>query len=325
MGRSAHSAGPGLTPRRSDTRLAPLASRRRSWRVIDKAHPRPIENGPARPLVDDSGGAQSLVPGRVSASRREGVPGLPRSLAPGPSPGTQPRPRNPAPRRAHHGPPQNRPPVTRRTGTTHPPSRSTRTARALADARPQLPRPPLLPLPRPLRPQLPSRRLDGSTRPAPRPATHRTAWPVSSRLDPVPPPRPQPRQHPTALARPAFSWRVEEGSPRQKQRTPFLESPGGKRKNRPGAGRRPVGLLGPTSRDQQPGTNSQKPTTSQQGPGCAQATSRSTSSAITARVKASPTPSCGSSPPTWTQRIMVRMSACPSRRCARQDRRSGQI
>jgi hypothetical protein len=149
MGRSAHSAGPGLTPRRSDTRLAPLASRRRSWRVIDMAQPRPIEDRPARPLVDDSGGAQSLVPGRVSASRLERVQGLPRSLGSGPSPGSQPRPRSPAPRwggitdprRTDHQSHAAPAPPTRRAehqNRSSPP-----------DARPHLPRPPLLPLPPP--------------------------------------------------------------------------------------------------------------------------------------------------------------------------------
>jgi hypothetical protein len=174
---------------------------------------------------------KSLAPGRVSASRREGVRGLPRSLAPGPSPGTQPRPRNPAPRCGGITDPRRTDHQSyARTGTTHPPSRSTRTARALADARPRLPRPPLLPLPRPLRPQLPpvasTVHPPGSTPPPPI-ATHGLRPPAWIRL---PPPRPRPHQHPPGLARPGFTWRVEEGSPRRKQRTPFLESPGGKRK-----------------------------------------------------------------------------------------------
>jgi hypothetical protein len=176
--------------------------------------------------------------------------------------------------------------------------------------------PPLAtPTPLPLRPPAASATTRRFTRPAPIPTDQRAACPPVALIR-LPPPRPRPIHRPAWAAPPRFTWRVEEGSPRRKQRTPLLESPGGKRKTGRGAGRRPVGFLGPTSRDQQPGTNTKKPTTrGQQGPGGAQTTSRSTWNAITARVKAYPTPSCGSSPATWRQPISVRMSACPSRRC----------
>jgi hypothetical protein len=201
------------------------------------AQPRPIEDRPARPLVDDSGGAQSLVPGRVSASRLERVQGLPRSLGSGPSPGSQPRPRSPAPRwggitdprRTDHQSHAAPAPPTRRAehqNRSSPP-----------DARPHLPRPPLLPLPPPPPSAAAStspRRFSppGSTLPPPI-ATHGLCPPAGIRL---PPPRPRPHQHPPTLARPAFTWRVEEGGPARQRGTPFLENPGGKRKRGRGRG-----------------------------------------------------------------------------------------
>jgi hypothetical protein len=172
-------------------------------------------NGLVRLFADDAGGAQVSRPGARERVPPRGGRGLPRSLASGPSPGTQPRPRNPPPRCGGITDPRRTDHQSRtHTATTPAQSRSSRTARALADARPHPSRPPLLPLPRPLRPQLPRRRLDGSPTRLQAPATHRNAWPVPSRPDPVaaaPPPAPP---APAWAGPPGFTWRVEEGSVR---------------------------------------------------------------------------------------------------------------
>jgi hypothetical protein len=79
------------------------------------------ENGPCGRLSTTPAELKSLAPGRVSASRREGVRGFPRSLTPGPSPGTQPRPRNTAPRCGDITDPAE--PTTSHTPTAAPPTR----------------------------------------------------------------------------------------------------------------------------------------------------------------------------------------------------------
>ena len=61
-------------------------------------------------------------------------------------------------------------------------------------------------------------------------------------ITPLPPPRPKPPRHAWAHTSTYLSMYVEEGGPSATRRTPFLESPGGERKQQPGAGRRPVAL-----------------------------------------------------------------------------------
>ena len=88
------------------------------------------------------------------------------------------------------------------------------------------------------------------------PAPSLTAIPISYSLlilipDPscLPPPRLRPSTFTPGLpCPPQFVWQVEEGGPARQRWTPFLESPGVKRNLGPEAGRRPVGLLGPTRR-----------------------------------------------------------------------------
>jgi hypothetical protein len=176
--------------------------------------------------------------------------------------------------------------------------------------------PPLAtPTPLPLRPPAASATTRRFTRPAPIPTDQRTACPpVAPNPVAAAPPSVDPSSR---LGCPAQVYLAGRGRESAAQAADSLaRKPRREAINRPGAGRRPVGFLGPTSRDQQPGTITKKPTTrGQQGPGGAQTTWRSTWSAITARVKAYPTPSCGSSPATWRQPIGVRMSPCPSRRC----------
>jgi hypothetical protein len=92
--------------------------------------------------------------------------------------------------------------------------------------------------------------------------------PPSQRMACVLPPgsgcrRPAPSLTSTAWAGPArFTWRVEEGIPRRKQRTRFLESPGGKRKTGRGPARWSprTNNQRPTTRNQHQETNNQKPT-----------------------------------------------------------------
>jgi hypothetical protein len=218
--------------------------------------PDPSSTAPCGRLSTTPAALTSLAPGRVSASRREGARGLPRSLAPGPSPGTQPRPRNPAtrcggitdPRRTDHQ-------SHARTGTTHSPSRCTRTARALPTPDPTSPAHRSSPFPRPLRPQLPSRRLDGSPRPAPRPH-HRSQCMVC-----VLPPcsgcrRPAPGPTSTRLGWPARFYLAGRGRESAAQAADSLpRKPRWEAKNRRGAGRRPVRQLGRTARDEHLETN----------------------------------------------------------------------
>jgi hypothetical protein len=122
-----------------------------------------------------------------------------------------------------------------RPASAHPPSRDTRTARAPTDARPRHPRPPTYPYPSPAStPKPPSRRLDGS--PPRLSDTHLLVPHLPCLRTRLPPPRLRPLQLPAWAGPPRFTWRVEEGSPRRKQRTPFLESPRGKRKTARGRG-----------------------------------------------------------------------------------------
>jgi hypothetical protein len=283
--------GHRLSPREAGTRKRPRAAACRRRRRRPSLSPR---GASARPTPRGCGSSRARShPGRSQAPNRD------RKIPPHDA--------------AASRTPQNRPPVTP-PHRHHPPAEPKQQNRSSPRRRPTpLPRPPLLPVcpPRPSAAASTSpRRFTG---PAPRPPSpiQRMACvltPGSGRRCPAPGPTS------TRLGWPGQVYLAGRGRESAAQAADSLpRKPRREAKNGPGAGRRPVGLLGPTSRDQQPGTNTKKPTTrGQQGPGRTQATSRSTSSAITARAKAYPTPSCGSSPATWTQRIVVRMSACPS-------------
>ena len=109
--------------------------------------------------------------------------------------------------------------------------------------------PSLLPIPRPPYPRLPPRRTRWSTHRSQirhQPTHH-------PRPAPLPPPRPRPTS--TRLGKPAphLPGRSRKGGPARSGGPPFLQSPGGKPRKHPGAGRRPVALRAETHRAKQIG------------------------------------------------------------------------
>src|SRR5215207_8953612 len=77
---------------------------------------------------------------------------------------------------------------------------------------------------------------------------------------PVPPPRPRPPS--TRLGKPAphLPGTSRKGGPAQSGGPPFLQSPGGKPRKHPGAGRRPVALRAETHRGKQMERNTRRET-----------------------------------------------------------------
>jgi hypothetical protein len=145
----------------------------------------------------------------------------------------------------------------------HPPAEPKHQNRSSHRRRPT-PHSPILPLPRPVRPQLPPRRPRRFTRPAPCPCPHRNAWPVSSRLDPVAAAPPPASPAPPGLARPGLPGGSRKGFRGASSGLASSKAQAGSEKQAGGGAAARwsprTNNQRPTTRNQHQETNNQKPT-----------------------------------------------------------------